>query len=640
MKKVSALLFFVLTSIYGYGAHIIGYDMSITNIPNTDQFLFQLRLYRDNTPGTAAMPVMFQAGVYSKINPGTPVFTINAVREYKYIPNPNPNECYAPNSSNMIEVGVFVYTISEAEASLLNNPNGYYLVANDCCRKSTSNVPDTDESGYLYTMEIPRLDTASLVRRNSTPMITATPRSNFVVGKIYDIDWSATDADGDSLIYSLTPSLNGSIGLYPFSPLDFSPGYKLDSNIADGAPDFNINQHTGIGSYKPTRTGVYAVSMKIEEYRSGVKIGESRREIIFLTIIAPEFPPIIQDQNNSSQDIVDTIHFAGAASINYSMKFTASDSPNDSVFMHILPNFGGTLPMNVLDPNLYKATWGEVGKPVGGASAQNLVLYGSGSVTGEFNWEIFPAMGSDRPFEFTVVARDQTCQGALIDSFKVKLYVPFQECYVQKTINITGCDSVLGINNKIYYQTGTYYDTTSIFANCDTSYLQLITVHTSPTKKQITGDQNPVLSYQYTYYFERQNQNACTWLVENATLLYEDDSVAVIKFDTVALATITVIEWDNTTNCGTSNTLEVDVRSLGVNIDKTSQIKVYPNPSANKIYIEGIADDKSLIEIYSVDGKKIQSSSVRNKQEIDISDLQSGVYILKVEGQSRRIIKM
>lgn len=635
MKKIAFALLFLLSSIISRAEHIIGYDMSLTNLAGTDNYLFRLRLYRENS-GVAVMPNNLNVVVYSKTSPNNSVFTMNTVRVSKYISSPNPNDCYASFSSNKLEVGVFEYSINSTQAMLLNNPDGYFLRGSDgCCRASSMNVND-NISGFLLTMDLPRLDTFSAFRRNSSPVITKTPHANFVVGKTYTIDWSATDADGDSLVYVLTPVLSGLDGSPPFTDLEYYPGYKLDSNIADGAPDFNINKFTGLGTYKPTKTGVYALAMRIEEYRNGIKIGETRREIFFSTTIVPEFPPVIADQTNSTNDIVDFIDFAGVDSINYSIQFKASDSPSDSLFMYILPRVGGSQPMNVLDPNLYKATWGYVGS----APSQDLVLKGKGSVMGEFKWTIFPEMGSDLPFEFDIVARDQTCQGALVDSFKVKIFVPYTECYEEKIVNLVGCDSVLGVDNKWYHQSGIYYDTTSVFAKCDTSYMQLVTIHQSPTKKIISGDTNPVLSYQYTYTFERENQNACTWLVENATLLYEDDSVAAIQFDTVALVNVTVIEWDNTTNCGTTNRIELDVRSLGLNINKESLIEIFPNPSLSVIYVRGLNIDNHLINIYTIEGKLLKSEYLNSEGAIDISTLPQGVFLLELNGIYNRINKL
>ena len=59
-------------------------------------------------------------------------------------------------------------------------------------------------------------------------------------------------------------------------------------------------------------------------------------------------------------------------------------------------------------------------------------------------------------------------------------------------------------------------------------------------------------------------------------------------------------------------------------------VKLYPNPTENQLFIE--AEDIFGIEFYDVDGRleKSRYFDKANKVEVDISDLSSGVYLLKV----------
>ena len=60
-------------------------------------------------------------------------------------------------------------------------------------------------------------------------------------------------------------------------------------------------------------------------------------------------------------------------------------------------------------------------------------------------------------------------------------------------------------------------------------------------------------------------------------------------------------------------------------------ISIYPNPISDKINIESTKKLKS-IEIYDIAGKKIKSIVVNNyKHTIDVSDLHSGVYLIKLQ---------
>jgi len=56
-----------------------------------------------------------------------------------------------------------------------------------------------------------------------------------------------------------------------------------------------------------------------------------------------------------------------------------------------------------------------------------------------------------------------------------------------------------------------------------------------------------------------------------------------------------------------------------------SKISVYPNPTANRIYIQG--ENILQTELFDLRGRKVKTT---NQKEIDLSDITSGSFILKV----------
>jgi len=64
------------------------------------------------------------------------------------------------------------------------------------------------------------------------------------------------------------------------------------------------------------------------------------------------------------------------------------------------------------------------------------------------------------------------------------------------------------------------------------------------------------------------------------------------------------------------------------------QITVYPNPSEGFITVEitgGKKRETSTVEIFNLSGKNIiRKEKVRNRSKLDLSELPSGTYILKV----------
>ncbi len=72
-----------------------------------------------------------------------------------------------------------------------------------------------------------------------------------------------------------------------------------------------------------------------------------------------------------------------------------------------------------------------------------------------------------------------------------------------------------------------------------------------------------------------------------------------------------------------------EIRSLSC-LDSKSEIEIRPNPAVNSFHIEKMAKGKNTVSIYSNDGKLLKTLSVVNNQIIDISDLASGGYVLRI----------
>ena len=62
----------------------------------------------------------------------------------------------------------------------------------------------------------------------------------------------------------------------------------------------------------------------------------------------------------------------------------------------------------------------------------------------------------------------------------------------------------------------------------------------------------------------------------------------------------------------------------------TSSIIIYPNPAGDKIHLQDSDLKNSEIKLFNVQGELLKNISKNNISEIDVSDLPSGVYILKI----------
>jgi hypothetical protein len=420
MKNIIYLftLLILLFSGTAKASHVVGYDMTMISLGN-DLYKFRLVGYRDVTGATLANSYNF--GVYKNSdNAAAPVASVVVNKISQVSITYNPKDC--PPAGADLRLEKWTFESAAINFSAFNAVDGYYVSSSECCRNpGISNVLNSASTGITFTMEFPRLNSTSPMRFNSSPDFRKAPLTYFSVGKLYTLDWSVVDPNGDSLVYKMAQSRNVGTLTKPFTKIEFAPGYKLDSNIADGAPDFNINIQTGIITYKPNNIGRYLIAIKVEEWKrvsgstAAYKIGEITREFQIENVYSPETPPVTTDELNQKRVIVDTVYYNST----YNKVFTSRDSPSDSLYMMIIPDI--TAGENVLDPVKFGGKWGEAGSVLGNSS--NLILEDLSQVKGEFKWKPSCAVVRTKPYTFRILVRDKTCPVPFYDTTDVFIYV-------------------------------------------------------------------------------------------------------------------------------------------------------------------------------------------------------------------------
>ncbi|MBI1770295.1 MAG: gliding motility-associated C-terminal domain-containing protein [Bacteroidetes bacterium] len=189
-----------------------------------------------------------------------------------------------------------------------NDPAGYYASWQRCCRNyNITNIysEDPNSSGRLaagqtFYIEFPPVVKDGQPFVNSSPHLFP-PLSDYACpGRPYYVNFAGTDDDGDSIAYSLTTPLNtvSQIALPAASPgpyptVQWRPGFSL-ANIMNGSPDLRISPE-GLLTCTATMQGLFVFAVKAEEYRKGIKIGETRRDFQLFVVdgCQPDQPPQI-----------------------------------------------------------------------------------------------------------------------------------------------------------------------------------------------------------------------------------------------------------------------------------------------------------------------------------------------------------
>lgn len=286
MKKIAPVIVLLLFTIPVFARHIIGGEMiyqylGLGSSPNTKQYRITLKLFRDeNTTGGAAMPTNVYIGIFNRDNnvqfPGAnQFFNVSKSVEEDVPLNPVP-PCITNVPNLHYRVGYYTFTVD-----LPNNNSGYTAAYQTCCRVGPlMNVdnPSGTTSGSTYSCDIPSMADISAAFATKIDVICQF--------KKFTLDFSATDADGDSLVYAFTDAYNGgsttsSTNVNPAPPPYGSVAYI--NSFSGGLPlgsQATINPSTGIISGIAPPVGEYVVCVAVRSYRNGILIAEHRKDFI------------------------------------------------------------------------------------------------------------------------------------------------------------------------------------------------------------------------------------------------------------------------------------------------------------------------------------------------------------------------
>lgn len=101
-------------------------------------------------------------------------------------------------------------------------------------------------------------------------------------------------------------------------------------------------------------------------------------------------------------------------------------------------------------------------------------------------------------------------------------------------------------------------------------------------------------------------------------------------------------DWDsdNNTYDPLSATWEfnsVTSNPTGINEFALKASTIYPNPANNNFTIDGI-EKSTLVSITNLKGQLVQQEIVRPNQQVDISNLKSGFYIVNFDGKTQKLV--
>lgn len=263
-----------------YATHIVGGELYYDCLGG-NSYRFTLKVYRDCLSGQAPFDHPASLTVWTRSG------TMLSVQQVPFpgsvnVPFVSNNPCFQAPPNVCVEEGVYSVVMN-----IPDSPEDILVAYQRCCRNnSIVNLVNPQNTGATYVATI---RANQVVSCNSSPRFKNFPPIAICLGDTLRFDHSATDPDGDSLVYELCATYSGANPQNPmpspsypppFTPITFknpySPTYPIASN-----PPVSIDPHTGLLTVIPTQLGQYVVGICVKEYRNGVLLTTHQRDFQF-----------------------------------------------------------------------------------------------------------------------------------------------------------------------------------------------------------------------------------------------------------------------------------------------------------------------------------------------------------------------
>ncbi len=276
--------------------HIIGGEVTYVCNGN-NSYTFTMTVYRDcGSDGAPFDPSAAITIFRGNTSPYTQVEDRNVgISSGPTQINPDSNPCMeVPNVC--VEKATYQFTTTLAQSN-----ESYHIVYQRCCRNTTiNNIVNPDDTGATFTIE---LTPAGQQVCNNSPVYNDFPPIVICAGVDINFDHSASDVDGDQLVYTFCSPIKGG-GVFgtqenpgdanscqgvmptpacppPFPPVNFiSPTYD-EQNPMGGSPQVTVDAITGLISGVPDIQGQFVVGVCVEEYRNGQLLSVVSRDFQF-----------------------------------------------------------------------------------------------------------------------------------------------------------------------------------------------------------------------------------------------------------------------------------------------------------------------------------------------------------------------
>ena len=290
MKRLLITITILLSLEASYAAHIKGgfftyqYLGPGINNPANLRYKVTLTVYMICTANVNQVSNPINFSIYDGNNLFLQDVSVSKTAEYSL--NKGQDEPCISGDQRKCYYKVVVYDLPSIE--LPSSPGGYTFAYQRCCRiAGIQNIPNSGTIGNTFSIKIPGTATAPGAETNSSPTFLVNDTVVVCSGSHFQYSFSASDPDpNDSLSYSFCDAISGGSQTDPAPVTASSPPY---SGVPYTFP-FNGSQPMGSGviidpktgiisGIAPNATGEYVLSVCVSEFKQGVFIGITRKEL-------------------------------------------------------------------------------------------------------------------------------------------------------------------------------------------------------------------------------------------------------------------------------------------------------------------------------------------------------------------------
>ncbi|MCO4814224.1 MAG: hypothetical protein KC454_05890, partial [Flavobacteriales bacterium] len=278
--RIILFLAIILSSSSLKASHIVGGEIYYDYLGN-NSYRFYISVYRDCLSSGAEFDSPLSLGVFSGSNLIQDIqVPFNGSSVVPVIFN---NPCVTPPTNICTEHSLYTAVIT-----LPPSANGYTIAYQRCCRgPNINNLINPDDTGFTLSCFVPGTSNNHFI--NSSPRFIDYPPLLLCNNEDLVFDHSATDPDGDQLVYSLTTPFSGANSINPAPSPPPGPPYNnviwsngiSPVNPLGGGAAISIDPNTGILTASPNLLGRFVVGIQVQEIRNGVVINRTLRDFIF-----------------------------------------------------------------------------------------------------------------------------------------------------------------------------------------------------------------------------------------------------------------------------------------------------------------------------------------------------------------------